>query len=147
MAMTAALSDARQWEGYSSWLPLVAAQVAARDGAAFGMRGVMQQNLQNSAAYSQAAKEYRAWSQRNWQAVTDARGASTDRNNQQFRETLGNVQTYVNPHDSRTPVELPNTYQHFWVNEQGTILGTNDPGIDPNAGSTQDWRRMPKQAR
>ena len=50
MAMTAALSDARQWEGYASWLPLVAAQVAARDGAAFGMRGVMQQNLQNSAA-------------------------------------------------------------------------------------------------
>ena len=146
MAMTAALSEARQWEGYAPWLPLVAAQVAARDGAAFGMRGVMQQNLQNSAAYAQAAKEYRAWSQKNWQAVTDARGASTDRNNRQFRETLGNVQTYSNPHDARTPVQLPNTYQHFWVNEQGTILGTNDPGIDPNAGSTRDWRRMPKQA-
>jgi hypothetical protein len=146
MAVTAALSEARQWEGYAPWLPLVAAQVAARDGAAFGMRGVMQQNLQNSAAYAQAAKEYRAWSQKNWQAVTDARGASTDRNNRQFRETLGNVQTYSNPHDARTPVQLPNTYQHFWVNEQGTILGTNDPGIDPNAGSTRDWRRMPKQA-
>jgi hypothetical protein len=146
MAMTAALSEARQWEGYAPWLPLVAAQVAARDGAAFGMRGLMQQNLQNSTAYAQAAKEYRAWSQKNWQAVTDARGASTDRNARQFREALGNVQTYTNPHDSRTPVELPNTYRHFWVNEQGTILGTNDPGIDPNGGSTQDWRRMPKQA-
>jgi len=147
MAMTAALSEARQWEGYASWLPLVAAQVAARDGAAFGARGVMQQNLQNSTAYAQATKEYRAWSQKNWQAVTDARGSSTDRNNRQFRETLGNVQAYANPHDPRTPVELPNTYQHFWVNEQGTIIGTKDAGIDPNAGSTRDWRRMPKQAR
>jgi len=146
MAVTAALSEARQWPGYSTWLPRVAAQVAARNGAAFGMRGVMQQNLQNSAAYAQAAKEYRDWSQKNWQAVTDQRAGSNDRQNRQFRENLGNVQTYNNPHDARTPVELPNTWQYYWVNEQGTIVGTNDPGIDPNAGSTRDWRRMPRRA-
>jgi len=146
MAMTAALSETRQWQGYSTWLPLVAAQVAAKNGAAFGMRGVMQQNLQNSTAYAQAAKEYRDWSQKNWQAVTDQRNHSTDRNNTQFREALGNVQTYVNPHDMRTPVELPNTYQYFWVNEQGTIVGTNDPSINPNAGSTKDRRKMPKRS-
>jgi hypothetical protein len=145
MAMTAALSEARQWQGYSAWLPLVAAQVSAKNGAAFGMRGVMQQNLQNSTAYAQAAKEYRDWSQKNWQAVTDQRNNSTDRNNTQFREALGNVQTYVNPH-ARTPVELPNTYKYFWVNEQGTIVGTNDPGINPNSGSTSDWRKMPKRS-
>lgn len=147
MAVTAALSEARQWNDYASWLPLVAAQVAARDGAAFGMRGVMAQNLQNSTAYAEAARQYRDWSQRNWQGVTDQRNASQDRNNAQFRETLGGVQTYTNPHDTRTPVELPNTYNYFWVNEQGTILGTNDPGVDPNSGSTRDWRRMPKAAR
>jgi hypothetical protein len=146
MAMTAALSETRQWQGYSTWLPLVAAQVAAKNGAAFGMRGVMQQNLQNSAAYAQAAKEYRDWSQKNWQGVTDQRNDSTDRNNAQFRETLGNVQTYVNPHDARAPVELPNTWKYFWVNEQGTIVGTNDPGINPNNGSTNDWRKMPKRS-
>ena len=145
MAMTAALSEARQWMGYASWLPLVASQVSARNGAAFGMRGVMAQNLQNSTAYAEAARQYRDWSQRNWQAVTDGRNASQDRNNTQFREALGGVQTYVNPHDTRTPVELPDTYQHFWVNEQGTILGTNDPSIDPNSASTKDWRRMPKR--
>jgi hypothetical protein len=77
--------------------------------------------------------------------VTDQRNASNDRNNTQFRETLGNVQTYVNPHDTRAPVELPNTYQYFWVNAQGTIAGTNDPGVDPNSGSTRDWRRMPRR--
>ena len=146
MAVTAALSEARQWSGYSTWLPLVAAQVSARNGAAFGMRGVMQQNLQNSTAYARAATEYREWSRKNWQGVTDQRNESNDRNNQQFRETLGNVQTYGNPHDSRAAVELPNTWQHYWVNAQGTIVGTNDQGIDPNAGSTGDWRRMPKRA-
>jgi len=145
MAMTAALSEARQWQGYSSWLPLVAAQVSARNGAAFGMRGIMAQNLQNSTAYAEAARQYREWSQRNWQGVTDQRNASQDRNNAQFREALGGVQTYANPHDAGKPVELPSTYKYFWVNEQGTILGTNDPGIDPNAGSTKDWRRMPKR--
>jgi hypothetical protein len=144
MAVTAALSEARQWPGYSTWLPLVAAQVAARNGAAFGARGVMQQNLQNSTAYAQAAREYREWSQKNWKAVTDQREASTERNNTQFRETLGNVQTYDNPHDSRTPLELPSTWTYYWVNAQGTIVGTNDSRIDPNSGSTADWRRMPK---
>lgn len=145
MAMTAALSDSRQWTGYSTWLPLVAAQVSARNGAAFGMRGVMQQNLQNSSAYAQAAKEYREWSQKTQQATTDQRNDSVDRRNQQIRENLGNVQTYSNPHDARTPVELPNTYQYFWVNEKGTIVGTNDPGVDPNRGSTSDWRKMPRR--
>jgi hypothetical protein len=144
-AMTAALSQSSQWPGYASWLPLVAAQVSARNGAAFGARGVMQQNLQNSQAYAQAAKEYRDWSQKTQQAVTDQRNASNDRNNQQFREALGNVQRYSNPYDSRTPVELPNTYQYYWVNEDGTYLGTNDAGINPNAGSTKDWRQMPRR--
>ncbi|MET0281145.1 MAG: hypothetical protein ABW278_08475 [Steroidobacteraceae bacterium] len=144
MAVTAALSEARQWPGYSTWLPLVAAQVAARNGAAFGARGVMQQNLQNSAAYAQAAKEYRDWSQKNWQGVTDQRNESTARNNAQFRDALGNVQRYDNPRDPRTPVELPNTWQYYWVNEQGTIVGTNEARLDPNAGSTREWRQMPR---
>ena len=34
--------------------------------------------------------------------------------------------------------------RYYWVNEQGTIVGTNDPSIDPNSGSTKDWRKMPK---
>ena len=145
MAMTAALSEATQWQGYASWLPLVADQVSASNGGAFGARGVMAQNLQNSTAYAAAAREYRDWSQRNWQGVTDARNASQDRNNAQLRETLGGVQTYANPHDARTPVELPNTYKYFWANEQGTIVGTNDPSINPNSGSTNDWRKMPRR--
>lgn len=143
MAMTAALSQASQWPGYSTWLPLVAQQVAATNGAAFGARGVMQQNLQNSVAYGEAAAKYRDWSQKNWQGVTDQRNASVDRHDTQFRENLGAVQTYANPYDKRAPVELPTTYQYYWVNAQGNYAGTNDPSVNPNVGSTVEWKKMP----
>ncbi len=145
VAMTAALSQASQWSGYAAWLPVVAQQVSASNGGAFGRRGVMAQNLQNSTAYAEAARQYRDWSQRNWQQVTDARNSSADRNAAQFREALGGVQTYVNPYDARAPLELPTTYQYFWVNEHGTIAGTNDPSVNPNVGSKSDWRKMPRQ--
>lgn len=142
MAMTAALSDASQWTGYSSWLPLVADQVSAANGAAFGMRGIMAQNLENSKQYAEAARQYREWSQKNWQQVTDQRNASQDKNNFYLREALGGIQTYVNPYDSRVPLELPNTYQYFWVDRGGNVLGTNDANANPNQGSTGEWKRM-----
>lgn len=148
MAMTAALSDASQWDGYSSWLPLVAEQISATDGAAFGMRGIMQQNLQNSTAYAEAARQYREWSQKNWQQVTDERGASIDRQNAEFRENIGGVQSYTNPYNNNTPVELPTTYKYYWIDKQGVILGTDDPSVDPNAGSTGgEWSQMKQYQR
>jgi hypothetical protein len=143
-AMTAALSEASQWPGYATWLPLVAEQISARNGAAFGMRGVMAQNLQNSMAYAEAARQYREWSAKTWKGVSDERQASQDRRNAEFRENLGAIETYVNPYDASVPVELPTQYKHFWVDRHGNILGTNDPGADPNIGSTGDWRRMPR---
>lgn len=142
MAMTAALSAADQWPGYSSWLPAVSQQVAATNGAAFGMRGIMAQNLRNSTEYAAAVRQYRDWSQQNWQQTTDERNASQDRINFHRRENLGGVQTYSNPYNATTPLELPQTYQYYWIDRQGTVVGTNQPGADPNAGSTGDWRRM-----
>ncbi|WP_315824015.1 hypothetical protein [Paraflavitalea speifideaquila] len=65
MAMTAALSESTQWAAYASWLPLVSRQIAATNGAAFGMRGIMQQNLQNSIAFGEALQAYRTWSAKN----------------------------------------------------------------------------------
>ena len=91
MAMTGAIAQADQWPGYAPWLPLVADQLSARDGGAFGMRGIMAQNLNNSTAYAEAARQYRDWSQRNWQQVTNERNASQDKNNAAFRENLGGV--------------------------------------------------------
>jgi len=142
MAMTAALSDATQWSGYSNWLPLVADQIAATDGAAFGSRGIMQQNLKNSASFAEAARQYRDWSQRNWQQVTDERNASVDRRNSEFRENLGAVQTYLNPYNEGVTLELPTRYQFYWMDRQGNILGTDDPGANPNVGSTGEWLQL-----
>ena len=142
MAMTAAYAAANQWAGYASWLPQVADQVSATNGAAFGMRGVMQQNLQNSVAYGEAARQYRDWSQKNWQGVTDARNASQDRRNFAVRENLGGVQTFANPYGGSPAVEMPMTNKYYWTDRQGRYVGTDDPSADPNTGSSSEWRRM-----
>jgi hypothetical protein len=148
MALTAALSYADEWAGYARWLPQVADQIAAANGAAFGMRGLMQQNIANSTAYAAAAREYRDWSQRNWQQATDQRNASVDKQQAEFRENLGAVQSYTNPFPNGLPAyEMPTTYKHYWTDAQGNIVGTNNPTADPNMGSTVEWRRMPAVSR
>jgi hypothetical protein len=144
MAMTAALSEASQWPSYASWLPLVAEQISATNGAAFGRRGIMAQNLKNSTAYAEAARQYRDWSQRNWQQVTDDRNASVERRAFQVRENLGAVQTYVNPFGTSPPVQLPTTYKYYWRDNQGNYLGSDDPSANPNTGSTTEWKQMPR---
>ncbi|CAN5653819.1 hypothetical protein BH09PSE5_BH09PSE5_18250 [soil metagenome] len=144
MAMTSAIAEASQWPSYEPWLGNVAAQISANNGAAFGARGVMQQNLRNSTEYAEAARQYRDWSQKNWQQVTDQRNASVDRRAFATRENLGGIQTYTNPRDGGKTVELTNQYKHFWVDRQGNMAGTNDPSVDPNVGGTGDWVRMPR---
>jgi len=144
LVMTLAVSRQEEWAEYSKWLPAAADQIAASNGAAFGRRGIMAQNLQNSKEYGEAARQYREWSQKNWQQVTDQRSATQDKQNSSVRENLGSVQTYTNPYDSSQPLELPLTYKYFWVDRQGKIVGTDDPSANPNTGSTGDWRQMPR---
>lgn len=141
MAMTASVSESSQWPGYASWLPQVADQISATNGAAFGVRGIMAQNLRNSTAYAEAARNYREWSQRNWQQVTDDRNASQDRKNAAIRESLGSVQPYANPFGDQK-VELPLTYSYYWMDRQGNVVGTDDPSANPNPGSSAEWRQM-----
>ena len=127
MAMTAAVSEASQWPGYANWLPQVADQISATSGAAFGVRGIMAQNLRNSTAYAEAARNYREWSQRNWQRVTDDRNGSEDRKNAAVRENLGSVQPYTNPFGDNQKVELPLTYRYYWMDRQNNVVGTEWP--------------------
>jgi hypothetical protein len=145
MIMTAAASVEKQWNGYRHWLPEVAALGQALNGAAFGARGIMEQNLRNSAAYAEAARNYREWSQKNWESVTADRNRSVDERNRQFRENIGGVQTYTNPYDPGRPMEMSNQYKYYWINSKGQTIGTNDPSENPNTGSTQEWKRMMKQ--
>ncbi|MBD2498143.1 hypothetical protein [Nostoc sp. FACHB-280] len=141
MVMTCAASHQLQWPHYASWLPQVASQVSATNGAAFGMQGIMAQNLQISQVEGQRYREYREWSQNTWDEVTRQRHESIDRQNFQFRENLGNVTTWTNPYGYPI-VELPANHNYYWINRQGQIYGTNDYGENPNVGSTQDWVRM-----
>ena len=147
VVMIGAFSVDSQWAGYAAWLPKTASQVAAIDGAAFGRRGIMSQNLQQSKEFGEAAQAYRDWSQKNWQGVTAQRQAADDRKNHDVREILGSSKTYSNPYDTSAPVELPLTYKYYWVNRQGTYVGTNDPSVNPNDGSTEEWKQMPLQPR
>ncbi|MEH2029308.1 MAG: hypothetical protein V7K67_06445 [Nostoc sp.] len=141
MVMTCAASHQLQWANYASWLPQVASQVSATNGAAFGIQGIMAQNLEISQTEGQRHREYREWSQRTWDEVNRQRGESIDRQNFQFRENLGNVTTWTNPYGYPT-VELPTNYNYYWINRQGQIYGTLDFSENPNVGSTQDWVRM-----
>ncbi len=93
-------------------------------------------------ASATAARNYREWSQRNWQRVTDDRNASEDRKNAAVRENLGSVQPYTNPFGDNQKVELPLTYRYYWMDGQNNVVGTDDPSANPNQGSTTEWRQM-----
>lgn len=142
MAMTAAIAERSQWQSYASWLPQVSRQLSATNGAAFGMQGVMQQNLQESKAFGEAMRSYREWSQAKWQEVTDQRNQSVDRQHEQFRENLGAVNTYGNPYNNKTPLQLSTQYKYYWIDQQGTVVGTDDPSVNPNHGSTKEWKQL-----
>lgn len=146
MVLTAAASQASQWPTYASWLPQIPRQVTATSGEAFGARGVMQQNLAISTHEGELQRQYREWSAQQWNAVVDERHAVTDRQQHEFRENLGAVGTWVNPY-GYPPVELSTQFTHYWINRQGKVFGTNDPGVDPNVGSTEGWMRMQRNGR
>jgi hypothetical protein len=141
MVVTLAASKQAQWSRYAAWLPSVPEQAAALNGAAFGARGVMQQNLDNSINLGEQARANREWSAKTWAEVNRGRAESQDGQNREFRENLGNVQSWTNPYGSGN-VELPTTFSNYWINKQGRIVGTNNPSENPNNGSTEEWQRM-----
>lgn len=100
-----------------------------------------------TATGSTAARQYRDWSQKNWQQVTDERNASSDRRSFVVRENLGGVQTFTNPYGTSPPVELSMTNKYDWTDRQGRMVGTDDPSANPNAGSTSEWRKMERVVR
>ncbi len=69
------------------------------------------------------------------------RQATYDRVYAGFSRAVRGVETYRNPYEGR-PIQLPSQYSYVWVSPQGEYTFTNDPGYDPNVGSTQTWRRM-----
>ena len=145
--MTMASARVESWAAYRAWLPDVASQVAPAGSQTYMAGAVQQQNLANSIALGERFHQVNDHSQVQWQQVTDERWHSQQRQQSEFREALGNVDTRVNPYDNNRPVELSTQYRFYWVNRQGEIRGSDDPNYDPRIGSTDDWATMPRYHR
>lgn len=97
--------------------------------------------IRGTAAEQQKMTELREYQNQLSQQVFNERMASADARNLSFRETLGGVENYRDLVNNRE-VYLPAGYKDYFVNGQGEYLITETPGIDPNAGSTEQWQRM-----
>jgi len=66
---------------------------------------------------------------------------SQDRVSRSYGEYIRGVETYRNPYEDR-PVQLPSGYDGVWASRSGEYILSNQPGFDPNSGSTAEWRRI-----
>ncbi|MEO6407152.1 MAG: hypothetical protein ABIO45_00155 [Burkholderiaceae bacterium] len=57
------------------------------------------------------------------------------------------VQTFAKQYGGRPCAERPTRSQYFWRDPQGDMVGTDDPSVNPNVGSTGDWRKMERVGR
>jgi hypothetical protein len=71
----------------------------------------------------------------------ETRQAAYDRISDSFSEQIRGVETYRNPYEGRD-IQLPSDYSFAWVSETGEYALANDPGFNPNVGSTVNWRLM-----
>ena len=91
-------------------------------------QGIVQQ-MADTEALGRTLAQHRAESAALQAEVVAERQASQERIAELRRESLGGVQTYVDP-VSQTLVRLPLGWTDHYVNEQGQYLAA-DPGFDP----------------
>lgn len=97
--------------------------------------------MQRTRELGRMLTEYREEMRRAHQQVYEERMASQDRISFARREVIGGIETYVNPFDSHA-VELPSGYSYHWVSDDGTIISTNSPTLDPRPGDRRTWQEM-----
>jgi hypothetical protein len=66
---------------------------------------------------------------------------SSDRISNSFSERIRGVETYEQPFEGRT-IQLPSDYNHVWASAKGEYVFSDNPGFNPNAGSTIEWRLL-----
>jgi hypothetical protein len=71
------------------------------------------------------------------------RSQTYDRIFDNYSQSLRGVETYSDPVSSRQ-VELPNGFNHVWSNGSDYVL-SNEPGFNPNTGSSQLWTEIHPQ--
>lgn len=100
----------------------------------------IQQQMADTVAFGNLLAQYRAESQALQQQVTAERQASQDRIADLRGEILLGVQSFVNPNDGSI-VQLPTSWNQYYVNAQGQYVVTNQPGFDPNSMGG-GWRQL-----
>lgn len=142
--LTAGAAQEAHWPSFAGWLPALPAQFAVTNGAAWGARGIAQQNLANSMAFGQQLQEQRDWSQQLQQQVTDERWRSDERQQHDFGEVITGESWYADPYGN-PPRRLSDTPAVHWVRQDGTVLSSNDPSFDPRTAEDSDWQRLQRE--
>ncbi|CAN5680258.1 hypothetical protein BH18CHL1_BH18CHL1_03250 [soil metagenome] len=99
------------------------------------------QQLADTVAFGQLLAQHRADSAALQAQVSEERSASQDRIAELRRQSLGGVDTYVDP-VSQTLVQLPVGWNEYWVSQNGAYLTSDQPGFDPNAFDDGGWQRL-----
>lgn len=74
----------------------------------------------------------------------EQRQAAMDRAVAKFDQYIRGVDEYRNPFEGRS-IELPSGYRNAWANSLGEYILSDDPNLNPNIGSNQQWRPLQRQ--
>ncbi len=136
-----ASSAAHLWPSYRDWLPQVALSARNTGPNAYGSTSMGQVMHGIAAHEGQANADYRAWSQANWQAVTDDRWASDQRRLQALDPMLTGQQWQADPYGGQD-LRRSTTPASIWVSRDGREVHSQDPSFDPRTPYDPDWRRV-----
>ncbi len=101
----------------------------------------MAQGIRNAGRISDAVSRNSAEIQKMYEDSYRRANESQDRISRSYGESIRGVETYRDPYQDR-PIQLPSGYDGVWANRSGEYVLSNQPGFDPNAGSTAEWRRI-----
>jgi hypothetical protein len=71
------------------------------------------------------------------------RNQAYDRIFDNYSQSIRGVDSYTDPINN-WKVEVPTGYDNAWTNGSDYVI-SEDPGFNPNIGSTQDWQQMTRQ--
>jgi hypothetical protein len=139
--ITIAGAEMTQWESYRPWLPQVAMAALNTGPNPYGSTAMADEIHGMTRREGEAYAAYHAWSQVTWQAVTEARWASQDRQ-QAAMDPLVTGQQWTDDPYGNQPQRRSTTPAVIWVSRDGREIASPDPSYDPRTASDNDWRRV-----
>ena len=143
--LTAGAAQEQYWPSFASWLPGLPKQFNVTNGAAWGARGIAQQNFQNSIQLGHQLEQQRTWSADLERQVTDQRWASDEQQQHGMGQVLSGQSWYADPYGQNPPVRMSDTPAVYWAHRDGRITSSDDPSFDPRTPMDSDWQPMSVQ--